>query len=60
MGEESSSVVQSTKIGYMGVFTVGEVAKVHTSAGTFKAVIVASGKKLVFLSTFSCCTFIYT
>ena len=49
VGEESSSIVQSTKIGYMGVFTVGEVAKVRTSTGTFKAVIVASGKKLVHL-----------
>ena len=49
VGEESSSVVQSTKIGCMGVFAVGEVAKVRTSTGTFKAVIVASGKKLVHL-----------
>ena len=46
LGEEAYSVVQCTKIGYMGVFTVGEVAKVWTSTGTFEAVIIASGKKL--------------
>ena len=44
VGKEAYSVVQCTKIGYMGVFTVGEVAKVQTSSGTFDAVIIANGK----------------
>ena len=40
VGEESSTVVQCTKIGYIGVFTVGEVVRVHTSTGTFEAIVI--------------------
>ena len=38
-------MVQSLRVS-MGVYTVGEVARVKTSTGTYKAVVVASGKRI--------------
>ena len=42
-GEDSSSVVQSLKVGG-GVFREGEVSRVKTSQGCFEGMVEASGK----------------
>lgn len=43
VGEDSSSLVPCLQVGN-GVFTIGEIAQVNTSEGTFEAIVSAVGK----------------